>query len=67
MPIRILDCAPMSPRFPRWHIGGICLLDEWVELAYDRCDFAHGPQWVFYDLPDCEWLGLEAICLQLIG
>jgi glyoxylase-like metal-dependent hydrolase (beta-lactamase superfamily II) len=24
--IRVLDCAPMSPWFPRWHIGGTCLL-----------------------------------------
>ena len=28
MSIRILDCAPMSPWFPRWHIGGTCLLVE---------------------------------------
>ena len=26
MAIRILDCARMSPWFPRWHIGGTCLL-----------------------------------------
>jgi glyoxylase-like metal-dependent hydrolase (beta-lactamase superfamily II) len=26
MPILILDCAPMSPWFPPWHIGGTCLL-----------------------------------------
>lgn len=26
MPILILDCATMSPWFPRWHIGGTCLL-----------------------------------------
>ncbi len=28
MAIHILDCAPMSPWFPRWHIGGTCLLIE---------------------------------------
>ena len=28
MSIRILDCAPMSPWFPRWHLGGTCLLVE---------------------------------------
>ena len=28
MAIHILDCAPMSPWFPRWHIGGTCLLVE---------------------------------------
>jgi glyoxylase-like metal-dependent hydrolase (beta-lactamase superfamily II) len=28
MTIRILDCAPMSPWFPRWHLGGTCLLVE---------------------------------------
>jgi glyoxylase-like metal-dependent hydrolase (beta-lactamase superfamily II) len=26
MTIRILDCAPMSPWFPRWHLGGTCLM-----------------------------------------
>jgi len=26
MGIRTLDCAPMSPWFPRWHLGGTCLL-----------------------------------------
>ncbi len=28
MTILILDCAPMSPWFPRWHLGGTCLLVE---------------------------------------
>ena len=28
MSVLILDCAPMSPWFPRWHIGGTCLLVE---------------------------------------
>jgi glyoxylase-like metal-dependent hydrolase (beta-lactamase superfamily II) len=28
MAIHILDCAPMSPWFPRWQIGGTCLLVE---------------------------------------
>ena len=28
MAIRILDCAPMSPWFPRWQVGGTCLLVE---------------------------------------
>ena len=28
MSILILDCAPMSPWFPHWHIGGTCLLVE---------------------------------------
>lgn len=26
MTIRVLDCAPMSPRFPRWRVGTPCLL-----------------------------------------
>ena len=26
MPICILHCAPMSPWFPRWHLGAPCLL-----------------------------------------
>jgi glyoxylase-like metal-dependent hydrolase (beta-lactamase superfamily II) len=26
MTVRILDCASMSPWFPRWHVGGTCLL-----------------------------------------
>jgi glyoxylase-like metal-dependent hydrolase (beta-lactamase superfamily II) len=157
MAIHILNCAPMSPWFPRWHIGGTSLLAEtdqgpvlvdtglglhdysrptpmvrffgldfgiqndpesaavrqvarlgyapeavrhivmthlhfdhagglpdfphaqvhvhrreyeamrhprgWIELAYDRSDFAHEPAWVLYDQPDAEWLGLEAIRL----
>lgn len=28
MAIRILDCAPMSPPLPRWHVGATCLLVE---------------------------------------
>jgi glyoxylase-like metal-dependent hydrolase (beta-lactamase superfamily II) len=35
----------------------------WLEVAYDRDDFAHGPAWVVYDRPDADWLGLEAIRL----
>jgi glyoxylase-like metal-dependent hydrolase (beta-lactamase superfamily II) len=35
----------------------------WIELAYDRSDFAHEPLWVLYDQPNAEWLGLEAIRL----
>ena len=26
MAIRVLDCALMSPWFPRWHVGGTSLL-----------------------------------------
>jgi len=26
--IRILNCAPMSPWFPRWQLGAACLLVE---------------------------------------
>lgn len=157
MAIRVLDCAPMSPWFPRWHIGGTCLLVDtdkgavlvdtglglhdyskpttkvrlfrldfgshddpeatavrqiarlglspeavqhivmthlhfdhagglpdfphaqvhlhrreyeamrhprtWIDLAYDKSDFSHGPRWVFYDRADSTWLGLEAIRL----
>jgi glyoxylase-like metal-dependent hydrolase (beta-lactamase superfamily II) len=36
---------------------------SWIELAYDRLDFAHHPCWVLYDQPDAQWLGLEAIHL----
>jgi glyoxylase-like metal-dependent hydrolase (beta-lactamase superfamily II) len=157
MAIRILDCAPMSPWFPRWHLGGTCLLVDtnqgpvlvdtglglhdylspsrkvrlfrldfgsrqdpdttavrqisrlgiapeavkhvvmthlhfdhagglpdfphaqvhvhrrehdamnhpstWLELAYDKNDFSHGPSWVLYDTSDVDWLGFEAIHL----
>lgn len=157
MSIRILDCATMSPWFPRWHIGAACLLVDtykglvlvdtglglhdylspspmvrffrfdfgihntpentaarqiarlgyspqdvqhivmthlhfdhagglpdfphaqvhvhrreyeamlyprtWIELAYDRSDFAHCPSWVLYDIPDADWLGFQAIRL----
>jgi glyoxylase-like metal-dependent hydrolase (beta-lactamase superfamily II) len=28
MAIHIMDCAPMSPWFPRWHVGGACLVVE---------------------------------------
>ena len=28
MTIKILNCASMSPWWPRWHIGGVCLLVE---------------------------------------
>jgi glyoxylase-like metal-dependent hydrolase (beta-lactamase superfamily II) len=28
MPIHILNCVSMSPWWPRWHIGGVCLLVE---------------------------------------
>lgn len=34
-----------------------------IDLAYDRADFAHGPDWALYDRPDADWLGLEAIRL----
>lgn len=160
MAIRVLDCAPMSPWFPRWHVGGTCLLVDtdkgpvlvdtglglhdylsptlkvrflrldfgsrqdpdstairqlhrlgfsaedvkhivmthlhfdhagglpdfphahihvhqreyeamrrprtWIELAYDRADFAHDPSWVLYDQTDATWLGLEAILLPFV-
>ena len=26
MPIQFLNCASMSPWWPRWHVGGLCLL-----------------------------------------
>jgi hypothetical protein len=26
MGIQILNCASMSPWWPRWHVGGVCLL-----------------------------------------
>jgi glyoxylase-like metal-dependent hydrolase (beta-lactamase superfamily II) len=35
----------------------------WVELAYDRSDFAHGPSWALEAKPDPTWLELEAIRL----
>jgi hypothetical protein len=28
MPIHILNCASMTPRFPRWEIGAPCPLIE---------------------------------------
>jgi len=36
---------------------------SWLELAYDRADAAHGPQWVLYDQANSDWLGFEAIRL----
>jgi glyoxylase-like metal-dependent hydrolase (beta-lactamase superfamily II) len=36
---------------------------RWMELAYDRADFAHGPSWVLYDEAKDSWLGLDAIRL----
>jgi glyoxylase-like metal-dependent hydrolase (beta-lactamase superfamily II) len=36
---------------------------SWLELAYDRNDAAHGPQWVLYDRTDADWMGFEAIRL----
>jgi glyoxylase-like metal-dependent hydrolase (beta-lactamase superfamily II) len=35
----------------------------WMELAYDRADFAHGPSWVLYGDAGEDWLGLDAIRL----
>lgn len=35
----------------------------WIELAYDRHDFAHNPRWVFYENPDSDWYGLPAFRL----
>jgi glyoxylase-like metal-dependent hydrolase (beta-lactamase superfamily II) len=160
MTIRILNCAPMSPRFPRWQVGAPCLLIErdqglvlvdtglglhdyespsrmvrffradfgipndpdttairqlarlgyspeavqhiimthlhfdhacglpdfphtrvhvhqygykamlhprrWIELAYDRLDFAHDPTWVLYEQITDQWLGLDAIRLPFV-
>ncbi len=157
MTIHILDCATMSPWFPRWHIGGTCLLADTdqgpvlvdsglglhdytnpsgmvrffirdfgihqdpeitavrqvarlgyspedvrhiilthlhfdhagglpdfphaqvhvhrreveaalhprslIELAYDKADFAHSPNWVCYEKPNAHWLGFEAMLL----
>ncbi len=36
---------------------------NWMDLAYNRADFAHGPHWVLYEQPTEKWLGLEAIRL----
>lgn len=36
---------------------------SWIELAYDRQDFAHDPCWVLYDQPTDQWLGMDAIRL----
>ncbi len=35
----------------------------WIERAYDRCDFEHGPRWVLYSHPTAEWRGFDAIPL----
>jgi glyoxylase-like metal-dependent hydrolase (beta-lactamase superfamily II) len=35
----------------------------WIELAYDRLDFAHGPRWELYEQRTCTWLGWDAIRL----
>ena len=36
---------------------------NWIELAYDRSDIAHGPSWVFYEQTDANWLGFDAMRL----
>ena len=36
---------------------------SWIELAYDRNDAAHRPQWVLHDHTSAEWLGFDAIPL----
>ncbi|HUW97003.1 MAG TPA: MBL fold metallo-hydrolase [Anaerolineae bacterium] len=36
---------------------------SWIELGYDRSDFAHAPSWVLYDQATGDWLGFEAIRL----
>ena len=36
---------------------------SWIELAYDRMDAAHGPEWRVYDRIDADWFGLDAIRL----
>jgi glyoxylase-like metal-dependent hydrolase (beta-lactamase superfamily II) len=38
---------------------------HWMALAYDRSDFAHGPDWVLYDRVDAEWKGFDAIRLSM--
>jgi glyoxylase-like metal-dependent hydrolase (beta-lactamase superfamily II) len=64
------DHAGGLPDFPNAHIHvhrreyeAVKHPRTWIELAYDRNDFAHGPSWVLYDKPDTTWLELEAIRL----
>jgi glyoxylase-like metal-dependent hydrolase (beta-lactamase superfamily II) len=35
----------------------------WIELAYNRNDFRHGPHWVLYGEQTANWLGWDAIQL----
>jgi len=36
---------------------------RWIELAYDKADFSHHPDWILYDEIDSNWLGWDAIRL----
>jgi glyoxylase-like metal-dependent hydrolase (beta-lactamase superfamily II) len=35
----------------------------WIELAYDRADFAHGPRWTLYEDQTARWYDWDAIRL----
>ena len=36
---------------------------SWMEMAYDRSHFAHGPHWVLYERPTDKWQGFDALRL----
>lgn len=47
MTIHILNCVTMNPWWPRWHLGGVCLLVETddgpvlVDTGLGLHDYAH--------------------------
>jgi glyoxylase-like metal-dependent hydrolase (beta-lactamase superfamily II) len=64
------DHAGGLPDFPDSQVHVHCREYEamlhprsWIELAYDRQDFAHAPHWVLYDQPTAQWFDLDAIPL----
>jgi glyoxylase-like metal-dependent hydrolase (beta-lactamase superfamily II) len=65
------DHAGGLPDFPwaqvhvhRVEYAAMCRPRGLVErMAYNKPDFAHGPNWVFYDAPDAKWYEFDAIRL----
>jgi glyoxylase-like metal-dependent hydrolase (beta-lactamase superfamily II) len=58
MTIHILNCVSMSPWWPRWHLGGVCLLVETdegpvlVDTGLGLHDYAHPSRLVRFYIAD---------------
>lgn len=58
MTIQILNCVSMSPWWPRWHLGGVCLLVETdegpvlVDTGLGLHDYAHPSRLVRFYITD---------------